>query len=294
MLRAACRTMHSVGFQTTGVARRGFSLVELLVTIAIIGVLVALLLPAVQSAREAARRTHCFNNLRQIGLGLHNYHDAHHAFPVGCVDKRIVSINPNGKQLAWSVFLLPFIEEQIVWERFDTSKAYDSLENQTAAKSVIQVYLCPSTARLNGGRDGNTVGDRNSNGVVEAGDYAGVTDYGGNYGAEGVSPAANGVFIHNRAIRFKQITDGTTQTIAVSEDTGRGWVWDGQWSNGENIFDQAGGINVHQNNEMWSDHPGGVNLLYCDSSVTFLADTVDIGSLRARCTRAFGDRASDL
>jgi hypothetical protein len=158
---------------------------------------------------------------------------------------------------------------------------------------MIRVYLCPSTARLGPGRDGDTVGDRNGNGTADPGDYAGTTDYGGNYGAEGVSPSANGVLIYNRAIRLKQITDGTSQTIAVSEDSGRGWLWDGQWSNGENIFDQIGVINTQQNNEMWSDHPGGINALRCDGSADFRADTIDVDSLRARCTRALADRSSN-
>jgi prepilin-type N-terminal cleavage/methylation domain-containing protein len=273
-------------------SRRAFSLVELLVVLAIIGVLVALLLPAIQAARESARRASCFNNLRQIGLALHNYHDIHKSLPIGCLDKRIPSVNPQGRQLAWSLAILPMLEEQQTWERFDTRAAYDAAVNQAAASAVIRAYLCPSTVRLAPGREGDSVGDRNRNGVADPGDFAAAIDYGGNYGAEGVSPSANGVLIHNRAIRLKQITDGTSQTIAVSEDTGRGWLWDGQWANGENIFDQIGIINTQQHNEMWSDHAGGINAVRCDGSADFLADTIDTTSLRARCTRALGDRAS--
>src|SRR6186997_927802 len=87
--------------------RGAMTLVELLVVIAIIGVLAALLLPAIQSARESSRRAECQNNLRQIGAALHAYHVSHDQFPVGCIDKRIPKTNPNGKQLAWSATILP-------------------------------------------------------------------------------------------------------------------------------------------------------------------------------------------
>ncbi len=99
-----------------------FTLVELLVVIAIIGILVALLLPAVQASREAARRSQCANNLRQLGIGLLAYHDAIGAFPPGLLDRR-TGANPQGKQLSWNVFLLPYIEEQPVYALFDTGTA---------------------------------------------------------------------------------------------------------------------------------------------------------------------------
>jgi prepilin-type processing-associated H-X9-DG protein len=251
--------------------------------------LIALLLPAIQAARESARRTSCFNNLKQIGLALHDYHDVHKTFPVGCIDKRLPSTNPQGKQLAWSIYVLPMLEQQPVWEQFDTSSAYDSLTNQPPGSTVISAYLCPSTARFEGGRDGSRTGDRNQNGLIDGGDFLAATDYGGNYGAEGVSPGSNGVLIHNRAISLKKILDGTSHTIAVSEDTGRGWLWDGEWANGENIFDQVGPINSQQHNEMWSDHPGGINVLRCDGSVDYLSAETEVNLLKAMCTRARGD-----
>ena len=137
--------------------RAGFTLVELLVVIAIIGMLVALVLPAVQAAREAARRAHCQNNLRQIGVALHVYHDAHKQLPVGCVEKRVPKTTPNGRQLAWSAELLPQLEEQPLWQQIDFHSPYDSPANATAAATVVAVYLCPSTARAVSGREGNFV-----------------------------------------------------------------------------------------------------------------------------------------
>jgi len=276
---------------------RAFTLVELLVVIAIIGVLVALLLPAIQASRESARRSNCASNLRQIGIGMLAYHDAHRAFTPGLVDRRD-SNNPQGKQLAWSVFVLPFVEEQSIYNLFDRRFAYYSAQNRGAAGITIPLYRCPSTAFLCADRKGDTTGDINGNGQWDKGDNLAFTDYGGNWGFSGLGkPYMNGVLIYERPIGMSQITDGTSQTILVSEDTGRGASFDGQWANGENIFDQGGRINdrslpqsLWANNEMWSDHPGGVNVLFCDASVHFLSEQLDLETLAALCTRA-GDES---
>lgn len=264
-------------------SRSAFSLVELLVVIAIVGILLGLLLPAVQAAREAGRQTKCRSNLRQIGIALHSYHDAYGSFPTGCTE-------PGRKQLAWSVFVLPFLEQEAVWRLVDMNRAYTSAANRAATTQIIPVYLCPTTARLESGRVGNTTGDRNNNGKADPGDFMGVTDYGGIYGAAmpGVGARGNGVLLYDRAIKFADIGDGTSQTIIVAENTGRGWAHDGEWSNGENIFDQYGKINDPDNrnlNEMWSDHPGGVQALFCDGSVHFLREEMSLKTLQAICTR---------
>ena len=266
----------------------GFSLVELVVVIAIIGVLVSLLLPATQMAREAARRIRCTNNLRQIGLALHQYHDIHGALPPGCVEKRHFAF-PQGRQWAWSALVLAYIEQSSLYAQLDFDAAYDDNVNRDAAAVVLPVYLCPSTSRLAIGRAGHTVGDKNGNGSWDPGDGAAVTDYGGNYGAAFISPTGNGTLIFDRGISISDIRDGTSNTILVGEDTGRGWQMDGQWTNGENIFDQAGPVNVQQHNELWSDHPGGVNVLTCDGSARFLSETTSMETIRALCTRNGGE-----
>src|ERR1700731_3796855 len=119
--------------------RGGFTLIELLVVIAIIGVLIALLLPAVQSAREAARRAQCTNNLKQIGLAFHNYHSANNAFP------RAAITDKQGKPvLSWRVAILPYIEQQELYKKFKRDEPWDSPHNKALLKEVPTTYVCPS------------------------------------------------------------------------------------------------------------------------------------------------------
>ena len=271
--------------------RRGFTLVELLVVIAIIGVLVGMLLPAVQAARETARRAECQNHLRQIGIALHAYHDLHKQLPIGCVEKRIPKTKPNGRQLAWSAEILPQLEEPALWQQVDFNAAYDSVVNAPAAATVVSIYVCPSTVRLAAGRDGAIV----SGTVASTGNaYRGAAiDYGGIYGAAQVSPAANGVLLYDRPVKFSDITDGTSHTLAVAEDTGRGWLQDGEWINGENIYDVSNRINTQQHNEIFSDHVSGAMVLWCDGGAGLLAETIELPVLQAACTRAGNDGTAD-
>jgi prepilin-type N-terminal cleavage/methylation domain-containing protein/prepilin-type processing-associated H-X9-DG protein len=264
------------------------TLVELLVVIAIIGVLVAILLPGVQAAREASRRAACQNNLRQIGIALHAYHAAHGYFPVGCIDKRVPKTNPNGRQLAWSATLLPELEEPSLFQQVDFNSPYDSTVNSAAAATIVSVFLCPSTIRAAAGRERAVVLDPALANSPTA--YHGAaTDYGGIYGAAQLMPSANGVFLYDRAVKIADITDGTSHTLAIAEDTGRGWTHDGEWINGENIYDVSNPINTQQHNEIWSDHPGGAMALWCDGSTSLLNETMELAVLRPICTRAGQD-----
>jgi prepilin-type N-terminal cleavage/methylation domain-containing protein len=248
----------------------GFTLVELLVVVGLIGVLVALLLPAVQAAREAARRTQCQNNLKQIGLGLIRYHDQHGTFPVGCVEWRPWG-NTTYRQLAWSAYLLPYIEQQPLFERLDLSLAFDDPANAVAAATVLPVLLCPSVPAehlsLTSGR--------------------GPTHYGGIFGERITSPnnPPKGVMLFDQAIPIREVLDGATYTLIVGEDS---QFSDGEWVNGRNIFDQAYAINAAPEieNDIRSEHPGGANGVTCGGSVHFLTEEIDLNVLAALCTRA--------
>jgi prepilin-type N-terminal cleavage/methylation domain-containing protein/prepilin-type processing-associated H-X9-DG protein len=248
---------------------RGFTLVELLVVIAVIGILIALLLPAVQAAREAARRASCLKNHRQIGIGLHNYHDALRSFPPGGIEPR-TPFRPNGRQLAWSVFLLPYVEQKPLYDRLDIGRAFDAPENADAAATILPIYICPSVPQ----------GDQLQSG-------RGPCQYGGIYGERITSPnnPPKGAMLYDRAISISEICDGTSTTLVVSEDSK---FADGQWINGRNVFDQAFAINKAPpfENDIRSEHPGGANGLFCDGSARFLAETMELPTLAAICTRA--------
>jgi len=252
-----------------------FTLVELLVVIAIIGVLVGMLLPAIQQIRSAAHRTACANNLHQIAIGLQSYHAAHREFPTGAIEWRDGS-DPSKRQLAWSVFLLPFIEQQNVFDRLDLNTPFDSPQNEPAAATIIGVFICPSSLR---GRE-----------LVKG---RGPSDYGGIYG-ERITSRNNppkGMMLNDQAISLRDVTDGSSNTLIVAEDSG--WR-DGQWINGRNIFDQAFPINQAPafENDIRSEHAQGANAALCDGSVRFLNEQMDLQTLAAICTRAGGEVVS--
>ncbi len=257
------------------VVSSGFSLVELLVVIAIIGLLVGMLLPAVQSSRESARRMTCLNNLHQIGLGMLAFHDVYKHFPQGGVEMRMLRDAegnlrfPNGRQLAWSAYILPYVELNSLARRIDFSKAFDSPENAASAAEIVPLYLCPSNPRqsyLFSGR--------------------GVCDYGGIYGSR-ITPNTNnppnGVMLYTSYVRIRDIIDGTSHTMMISEDS---LSQDMQWINGLNVFDVSAPINTAPENDLHSKHaPRGVNGLMADGNARFINEDIDLDILSAICTR---------
>jgi len=261
--------------------RAAFTLVELLVVVAIIGLLLGMLLPAVQAARGAARRISCSNNLRQIGIGLQAYHEVHEKFPAGCIEPRGWR-TPEGRQLAWSAFLLPHIEQASLYDLLDLDAAFDAEVNSEAAATPVATYVCPSVSHASPLSDGRA-----------------VCDYGGIYGERITGPnnPPKGTMLYDQPISITEIRDGATNTLVISEDAS--WA-DGQWINGLNIFDQAYAINFEppqgtaKENEIRSHHPAGANGLFGDGSVRFLSEDLDLQTLAALCTRAGGETVPEF
>ncbi|MEM7785425.1 MAG: DUF1559 domain-containing protein [Planctomycetota bacterium] len=252
--------------------RCAFTLVELLVVIAILGILTALLLPAIQSVRNAANRVSCANRLHQIGIGIQSYHSAHDQYPVGGIELRLGS-DKRLRQFSWNLFLLPYLELNHLYQSVNRKTAFDSEENREAAATIIPVFICPSGTR----------GSQLASG-------RGPSDYGGIFGERITKPnnPPGGTMLYDTKLSSRDVTDGTSQTIIVGEDVG---FRDGQWINGRNLFDQAFQINQAPSfeNDLRSDHPQGVNVSWCDGHVSFLAESMDLIPLAAVCTRSGGE-----
>ena len=180
--------------------RRAFTLIELLVVIAIIGVLVSLLLPAVQQAREAARRAQCKNNLKQFGLALHNYHEAHQTFPPG------TTTSIGGLDASWRALLIPFLDQSNVYLTLDFTKTVSVSPNLAIRRTRLAIMQCPSDPKY-----------------YESADYA-PTNYHACLGEASVftnghasTSGGEGTFWQNSSVQFKHITDGTSNTMVFSE-----------------------------------------------------------------------------
>ncbi len=216
--------------------RKAFTLVELLVVIAIIGLLVGLLLPAVQAARESARRSQCTNNLKQIGLGLQNFHAAKRYFPPGYMDNNTNPIstpdNDLGPGWGWASFTLPFLEENNVYTQIDFKQGVGLGSNTAVSQLPLTVFQCPTDPLQQSFGVYNsslstvlaTVGHSNyvgCNGWMECFYNAGGAGSGTGSGADGltggVGPAGDGVFYRNSHVTAAKITDGLSKTIFVGE-----------------------------------------------------------------------------
>ncbi len=294
--------------------RRGFTLVELLVVIAIIGILVGLLLPAVQSAREAARRMQCSNNLKQIGLSLQNYHDTFKRYCPGGWNEA-----NNGNRLAWTVFVLPFMEQTALYNQFDMKFNNYTGVNLNPTVTMVKTYLCPSN-RLKFNMNGNVPGS----GENPAAGFAYTTHYYGIMGPKGINPAVpggatsfshdpnptghggfsdSGVLFRNSRVRMGDITDGTSNTLIVGEisyetaNCYRSWARGASGNTIGGAKNAEFGINIQPYNgsnnfnsvSFGSQHTGGAQFAVGDGAVRFLSQTMDMPSYWALLTRAGGE-----
>ncbi len=302
-----------------GRKKRGFTLVELLVVIAIIGVLVALVLPAVQSAREAVRRASCMNNLRQLGLALHNYHDAFQKFP-GARDP--FTPGPFSTQ----AHLLDYLEQANLSRLIDFSQPTSTGANLNVANLVVKSFLCPSDP-ANGRVPGLTFGGCNL--VANVGTGINNGDY----------VTGDGVFLLNNPVGFRNVTDGSSHTAAFSESIigdgqnvantpqrqavqlsggtppsadvcssgpwigkrGDRWINGGYLSTAYNHFALPNSTTWDclnsSNNFGWktarSLHAGGVNVLMCDGSGRFVGSSLDMSVWKAIATRDGGEAVTN-
>jgi prepilin-type N-terminal cleavage/methylation domain-containing protein len=308
------------------VSRQGFTLVELLVVIAIIGVLVALLLPAIQAAREAARRNACLSNFKQVGVAMHNFVAAKGHLPSGqnvWREGRFNCANPGNPTASlpdhigwgWGTFILPYLEQQAIYDRMDFNQAWFATgDSFVAAATKLPVYLCPSdpsgsdlmdccSPMMNGGNDDEDVAASNMAGVADSRNFQ--CGSGGSF----ARLDGDGVLYTKSDLPISHITDGTSNTLMIGEVLGIGpgthqgffWVSHGvlHTANGINTFLQyttrlgtppPRGV-THSFNEggFSSFHPSGCHFVFADGSGHFLSDSIDALTLAALTTRAAED-----
>lgn len=290
---------------------RGFTLIELLVVIAIIAILIALLLPAVQQAREAARRTQCRNNLKQIGLAIHNYHDAYNMLPSGWIGVDLITGLPftegrNG--WGWASKLLPELDQVNVFNQINFHLAVEDSVNLQARKQVLSVFRCPSNALAE--LTWTITDGTNDLAELSLSNYPGVFGTSDIHDCEGIpSPftcTGNGMFHHNSALRFANVIDGMSNTIMVGERKIRhnpDWhtTWTGVVPTGEETFESILGTTDHTPNnpanhldDFSSFHVGGAIFALADGSARFISDSIDLGVYTSLATRAGGEAVGEF
>ena len=293
--------------------QRGFTLIELLVVIAIITILIGLLLPAVQKVREAANRIRCTNNMKQIGLALHQFHDNHDTFPPGSLVGPLPALGvTTTAEHGNTQFLLAYLEQLALANQYDRNVHWYYDRNHPVVSTHLTLLQCPSAMPKRVSSHPMA-----PNGRFACGDYAAIREVPQALVDTGLidQPASRDSALPVDAVsRLTDITDGSSATILYAEDAGRPQLWrngrlvpgqvisGGPWA-GRNLIwgmptDQGTppwpcAVNCTNHREIYSFHSGGANALFADGSVRFLRESISIRLLAALVSRAGGEVVSD-
>lgn len=260
--------------EQTHQSRTAFTLVELLVVISIIGTLMGLLLPAVQAARESARRMQCQSNLHNLGLALLNYESAHRRFSIGAM------LN---KHHSWGTAILPFLEQVAVHDSINLSKDWDDPSNLNSVKTNLSIFECPSSLKSFNGKT----------------DYCGISGSWHNARSPG---SKNGMLYpaleaNTVGVTLASVIDGTSHTLLVAEGATVMEEGYGFWACGLNCFThEDGSVNAPSRpaDEIVSDHFAGANAVFSDGSVRFISASVELDVVAAICTRNGSELTGDF
>ncbi|TVP94573.1 MAG: DUF1559 domain-containing protein [Planctomycetaceae bacterium] len=295
-----------------GIRRGGFTLVELLVVIAIIGIMVGLLLPAVQAAREAARRMQCQNNLKQVGLALHSFHDAHNKFPLNNPRVARPSDGLFFVERPWSLELLPYLEQTALYDQWEKKFGFLEGINGTLVTTVIPVYGCPSSPVAKVQQFPEPPPSLSADRAAAGGNpyRAAIVEYAAPLNTPQSpmtpsSPRRNGLLHNVDHTRMRDVTDGLSNTIAFGEQSGPPFRFNRRRNVGENnsAFGMLAGWNrllllptdpsgellwggnclINCTNfaglQYFSFHAGGVHVGLADGSVRFLSESTDMDTI---------------